>query len=122
MGCILELAEDKKYIILKVTGDYRRENAMEDILKSHALGREYNIDKYLMDMRNSRNVESISANYGIAHKEIKKIPGFNPYAKVAVLIAPNDHSHDFYETVARNSGYNFRLFTNLDEAVKHLIK
>jgi len=37
-------------------------------------------------------------------------------ARVALLVAPEDHSHDFVELVVRNAGYNVRLFRNEGQA------
>jgi hypothetical protein len=39
---------------------------------------------------------------------------------VAVVVAQGDHSHDFIETVARNSGLNVKLFTDRVEAMAFL--
>jgi hypothetical protein len=47
-------------------------------------------------------------------------PGIDTEARVAVVIAKGDHSHDFIETVARNSGLNVKLFTEWDRAISFL--
>jgi DNA-binding response OmpR family regulator len=39
---------------------------------------------------------------------------------VAMLVAEDDHSHDFVETVMSNRGYKTRLFRDLEEALKYL--
>lgn len=39
---------------------------------------------------------------------------------VALLVSPDDHSHDFIETVARNAGLNVTIFTDLQAAKAYL--
>jgi len=39
---------------------------------------------------------------------------------VAVLVSPNDHSHDFMETVSHNAGLNVAFFADLEQAERHL--
>jgi len=45
---------------------------------------------------------------------------FDRNAKVAFLIHPDDHSHDFIEVVFRNAGFNARLFREKENALKFL--
>ncbi len=52
---------------------------------------------------------------------MQETPGIDKYAHVAVLVSPDDHSHDFVEVVARNSGLNVTLFRDLAAAIKHLL-
>jgi hypothetical protein len=39
---------------------------------------------------------------------------------VALLVDPEDHSHDFVETVGRNAGLNVTLFRDRDAAKQYL--
>ena len=41
-------------------------------------------------------------------------------AHVAILVSPDDRSHDFIETVNRNAGYNVRVFRDADAAISWL--
>lgn len=43
-------------------------------------------------------------------------------ARVAGLISPGDHSHDFVETVSMNAGMFLKLFTDITEARNYLLK
>jgi hypothetical protein len=47
-------------------------------------------------------------------------PEIDKTALVAVLVRPDDHSHDFVETVARNSGLRVTLFRDRERAEDHL--
>ena len=44
------------------------------------------------------------------------------FARVALLVSPGDHSHDFVETAARNAYLDVTLFRDKDAAVRHLLQ
>ncbi len=113
-------ADNGKYITIKMVGDMTRDVANQHVLEAHALGAELGIRCYLVDVTESRNTESVLDNYKFAHADVRSIPGMDRRACVAVLVAPGDHSHDFYETLARNAGIDSTLFRDRDEAVAHL--
>jgi len=103
-------SRDGKYIVVKVVGEYTRAHAMRDTIEAHALGKKLGTKRYLMDVSGARNVESTLGNYEIAHKDIPTTPGIDKTARVAILVDPSDHSHDFAETTARNAGLAVTLF------------
>jgi hypothetical protein len=116
----ITLSSDRHFIILRIVGDYTRERAMTNTLEAHALGRELGIGRYLVDMTESRNALSVLANYEFARKDLMETPEIDKTALVAVLVRPDDHSHDFVETVARNSGLRVTLFRDRERAEDHL--
>ena len=65
---------------------------------------------------------STLGSYRFAHDDMKRTPAIDTSAVVAVLVSPGDHSHDFIETVSRNSGLNVTLFTDRERAVAHLLR
>jgi hypothetical protein len=93
---------------------------MTDNIDAHAMGRELGIQRYLVDMTESRNAESVLANYDFARKEIWETPEIDKTALVSVLVSPDDHSHDFIETVARNAGLRVTIFRDRASAEQHL--
>ena len=120
MGCEITTSDDGKYIIQIVTGDMTGELGLEYNLKSHALGRELGINHYLVDVTESRNVDSPPADYNFARFKMKDNPGIDQNARVAILIKPGDRSHNFIETVSRNSGLDVTIFTDRFQAIRHL--
>jgi hypothetical protein len=116
----ISLSDDSSYIILEVTGEITRQNAMQHNLEAHKLGREKGIKKYLVDCTNARNVDSVLNNYQFAYSDMRHTEGIDITAIVAAVVAPEDHSHDFIETAARNSGLNLTLFRNKQKAVEFL--
>jgi hypothetical protein len=116
------LSEDSQYIILEVEGEITRENAMVFNLEAHKLGKELALNKYLVDLTNARNVESTLNNYQFTYGDMKQEPGINLTAIAALVVAEDDHSHDFFETLAKNSGLNVTLFRDKEKAIEYLNK
>ena len=120
MSSRLSLSDDLSYIILEITGEINRQNAMQYNLEAHKLGKEQGIRKYLVDLTNSRNTETVLNNYQFAYGDMKHTEGIDTTAIVAAVVAPDDHSHDFIETAFRNSGLNMTLFRNKQKAIDYL--
>ena len=106
--------------MIKVIGGIDRDTAIGYIKDSHKMGAETGIYKFLLDSTEAVNVESTGGNFSFAADELEIIEGFNRVAIVAMLVAEDDHSHDFVETVMSNRGYKTRLFRDLEEALKYL--
>ncbi len=118
----LSLVPDKTYIILKVKGDITRKLAMQQNLEAHAMGEKLGVNRYLVDMTESRNVDTVYSNYEFAYSDMNSMPGIDRTARVAIVVSEGDHSHNFIETVARNSGLDVELFTDMEQAIDHLKK
>ncbi len=112
MSYSISPSDDGSYLILKITGDINRQTAMQYNLKAHAAGAELGISCYLVDLTESRNVDSTVDTYEFAYQDMRDEPRISRSARIALLVAPGDHSHDFVETVARNSGLNVVIFTD----------
>ncbi|MEE4352071.1 MAG: hypothetical protein V2J25_04305 [Desulfatiglans sp.] len=122
MSYTIKPSDDRNYIILKVCGEINRELAMKQNLEAHALGAELGINRYLVDVTEARNVDSVISNYRFAYEEMRLPTGINVRARVATLVRPDDHSHDFVETVSRNAGLNVTIFRDREQAIQHLLK
>lgn len=118
----ITVSEDASYVILEITGEITSHNIMGMIMESHALGRARGITRHLVDATHARNTSTVTENYRFAYKDAGAIPGLDPDARVAMLVSPEDHSHDFIETVTQNSGYNTRLFRDRKAAVDYLLQ
>ena len=94
--------------------------ALELVADAHRLGRQLGVNRYLCDFRGCRNIGSVYQNYAFAYDDTEASPDIDPFARVAILIAPEDGSHEFSVTVARNSGKNLTSFTRLEAAQKFL--
>lgn len=120
MPYTISTSKDGKYIILKIIGDIDSNTAMSYNIEAHAFGKKLGINRYFVDMRKSRNVQSVANNYSFAYEEMKT-PLIDKSARVAALVSPDDHSHDFIETVLQNSGFFMKLFTDKKLAIKYLL-
>jgi hypothetical protein len=122
MKYTIKPSKDGKYIILTVVGEINRQSAMKQNLEAHALGKKLGINRHLVDVTEARNTDSVAESYDFAYTDMKETEGIDIYARVATLVSPGDHSHDFIETVARNSGLNVKIFTDPDLARQFLTK
>jgi hypothetical protein len=116
------LSEDEKYIITKHWGEITSDILLIRIQEAHALGDKLGITKHLMDVTEAKNVESVADTYNFANLDVRKYPGIKLNVRVAVLIDPDDHTHDFAETATRNAGQDVTIFTDRALAVKHLLE
>ncbi|MBN1827164.1 MAG: hypothetical protein JW958_12980 [Candidatus Eisenbacteria bacterium] len=110
---------DRTYIELKATGEVNRAVAMRQNVEAHALGRNLGIHRYLVDMTECRNTETELDTYSFAYEDMMT-ERVDKKARVALLVRPDDHSHDFVETVSRNAGLDVTLFRDRALAEKHL--
>jgi len=116
----ISLSDDSTYVILEIRGEINRQKALQYNLEAHKLGKEHGIRKYLVDLTNARNVDTVLNNYQFAYKDMKHTEGIDVTAIVAAVVAPEDHSHDFIETAFRNSGLNLTLFRDKQKAIDYL--
>jgi hypothetical protein len=120
--CVNTVSPDGKYIIQKIVGEIDAEIALDLNRETHALGHRLGINRYLTDVTECRNTDTPLDNYNFAYSDMPDNPGIDRSARVALLVAPEDHSHDFVETTCRNAGLNVTLFRDRDEAIRHLVK
>ena len=85
------------------------------------LANEKNIKKFLVDVRKAPNLHSVTDDYVYAYKDMDNF-GFTKSMQSALLISPDDSSHDFIATVFRNAGYQVKIFTDENTAISWLEK
>lgn len=121
MSVEMHVSDDGQYIIMKVTGDINREIALEQNLQAHALGAKLGISRYLVDLVEARNTDRVVDQHDFAYKDMGETEGIDRRAIVALLVAEEDHSHDFIQIVARNSGLNVTIFHDRKAAISFLL-
>ncbi|MFZ1288892.1 MAG: hypothetical protein WAR79_02290 [Melioribacteraceae bacterium] len=121
MEYFLEIVGNNSFVKLTIRGEITSEKGMMTNKAAYKLGKENGINKYLVDITEARNVNHISQNYDFAYKDMNN-ELFDRFAKVAFLVDPADHSHDFLEIVLRNAGFIVQLFRNKEEALAFLLK
>ena len=115
-------SDDQTYIHLTIDGNFTGKDMMMCVMDSHSLGIRMDIHAYLVDVRNARNVDSATGNFEFANAEMKSAEGVDTLARVAGLITPGDQSHDFAVTVCTNAGMHLKLFTDISEALRYILK
>ena len=119
MSYTIRLSPDGTYVILKVVGQIDRRTAMAQNVEADAFAKKHGVRKYLVDLIECRNVESDADNYAFAYEDMMNAP-LDREARIAFLVHPDDHSHDFVETVSRNAGLDVTLFRDRKLAEAHL--
>jgi hypothetical protein len=117
----IETSADKKYIIVKVIGNINRQLAIQYNLEAHALGKELEIDRFLLDFTECKNTDTVVRNYKYVYDDMKN-PGINQAARTAMLVSSNDHSHDFIEALFRDAGADVTLFQDRELALWYLLQ
>lgn len=108
-----------EFIVIKAMGKMTRQNSMKLNTESHAYGKSVGINKYLVDLTESKNIDSAVNSYEFANKDMQS-DSIDRKAVIALLVDPNDDSHDFIETVSKNAGLNVTLFKNRKLAEDYL--
>lgn len=112
----IKLSGSGRYVVVKIFNEMNVDKGHKTAIESQKLADEYNLKKFLYDVREAPNVEPPSSNYFFAYKDMPTLKGIRGNM-VAILISPEDNSHNFLSTVMYNAGYNVQLFTDLSEAV-----
>jgi len=119
MGYTISISEDGKYLWVQVNEPMTRKLAGRIGQEMNAAGARYGLRSYLYDVRNAPNIESPTANYFFAHEDMSSLQ-LDKSVRSAILASPDDHSHDFAETVLLNAGYIVRLFRDEAAAIAWL--
>jgi hypothetical protein len=115
----VSLANSGRYILIKVLVPMTSAVGVRCGSDAVSLGLAKNVVRFLFDLRNSPNVQSVVDNYEFAHKEIAAF-GFPASSRSAFLVRPDDKSHDFIDTAFFNSGFVTKMFTDEASAIAWL--
>jgi hypothetical protein len=116
-------ADDASYVILEEVGDITRQSQLQHNQEAHEFARKIGTRKFLVDVTNARNRDSIGENYQFAYTDLENLRNTNAIERgerVAILASPGDDSHDFAVTVMVNSGSDVKLFNDRDSAIDFL--
>ena len=118
----LEITDHQPYITMIVTGELTNHLIMEQNAALTKLAEEKNITIFLVDLVNARFVGSIVDQYDYANNYMYVSKDVNRHHRLSLLVDPDDHSHDFIETVLRNNGFDVTIFRDREKAIEHLLK
>lgn len=109
------------YLLVNVEEDFGRERAGEMAKAVQVQVGQTGVRQVLYDLRRARNEDSLSNSFFFAHEDAPRLE-LDKTLRVALLVHPMDKSHDFAETVLRNTGHNVRKFYDEQKAVAWLGK
>ena len=115
----ISIPKNGDYISIKVNQPVTADLGRRFAVDAARLAKEQNIKKFLCDVRNAPNLQSVSEDYFYANTEMDQF-GFSKATRSALLVNPDDRSHDFIETAFRNAGYNVKIFTDESAAISWL--
>ncbi len=118
MGYIIEYQSDRNLIVVRHEGDLNRavlSSYGAEAIKSAA---QHNCHRFLVDVTRSVIVEETIGVFEFV-TDLGKL-GLQRTDKVAVVIARDTADHLFFETIARNRGYNLRYFRDVRSAMDWL--
>lgn len=117
----VSISKEGDYIKVEVLQPMTSELGRQSGIDAARLGNERIIKNFLFDVRKAPNVQSIVHDYYFVYEEMDAL-GFKSGSRSALLVSPNDKSHDFIETAFRNAGFNVRIFTDESSAISWLKK
>ena len=120
-GYNIQVSGNNDYIVLTIIGNFNAKDMVKYVVEAHAKGNKKKIDCYLVDVTDAKNIDSVKNNYDFAYSEIKNAHGVNFTAKVVAVVSPEDHTHDFVETVLSNAGLPIKLFRDRSKAINYLL-
>ncbi|MBL8062215.1 MAG: hypothetical protein JNK32_04300 [Anaerolineales bacterium] len=106
---------------MKIIGEIDSADMFKYNLEAHALARSVCVRRFLLNLIEARNVNSVIDDYDFAYKNIGPSPEFLHGIRVALLVSPDDHSHDFINILFKNTGETIDLFVDQEEAVSFLL-
>lgn len=121
MHYTFSVSEDGNYVVSTMHGELTNENAKQHNIETHNLGKSMGIDRFLVDAVDCRYVQTPVQHYEFINSNEPMVEIMNRKARVAILVHPDDQSHDFFETVARNAGHDLTIFRDRESAIHHLI-
>jgi len=101
-------------------GEFTAREILAIAVEAHELAERLGIRCQLVDCTKARNVDSASQNYDFAYLDFPSSVALDKRLRVAILVDPDDHSHDFSDIVMRNAGLNVALFRDRGKAIAHL--
>lgn len=115
----ISIAESRAFLIIKYYVPMTTELAVKSGPELMHSATENDIKRFLFDMRESKNIQSVTDNYYFANQNIQTFD-FPRNSLSAFLVNPSDNSHDFITIAFKNAGYEVKKFTIEEEAVQWL--
>jgi hypothetical protein len=116
----MSLTENDTIIVIKIFGIADVQKSFDYAKEIHDYAFKVGIKKLLIDCTESENTDTVTNIYRFAYEYMGKLSDFCFQIRIALWVSPDDHSHDFMETVFINTGYRIKLFRNREKAMEYL--
>jgi hypothetical protein len=117
---IFSMSEDSNYLCIDVKRPMTIELARRCGEGIASLCREKHINRFLIDLRGSPSRIYVTHDYNFANHEMKHL-NMPKNHRGALLVDPDDQSHNFFETAMVNAGYATRVFRDKQSAITWLL-
>jgi hypothetical protein len=113
------LAPQGDHAIMTNYADVTHPSAVERQRAMQAFSDEHKVTRFLIDTRGKQFVGGPIELYTFVRRTLPD-EGYNRHWRVALVTSPDDHSHDFLETVSQNAGYQVMVFKSFTTAQEWL--
>ncbi|MBK8596528.1 MAG: hypothetical protein IPP07_16500 [Holophagales bacterium] len=120
MAYTIGVSPDRVFLVITVLGSLTSEEASKYTAEAKSVGTRLGIERVLVDVTGAVNADFTEDSYDFAYRRLPQLSAHGAVPRVATLVSPDDHSHDFILLVSQNAGFNVTLFRNRDAAEKHL--
>jgi hypothetical protein len=114
------VSPDEAFLVITVFGSLTSEEASRYTAEANAVGKQLGLDRVLVDVTGAVNAEGAEDSYDFAYRRLPQLAAGGALPRVATLVRPDDHSHDFILLASQNAGFNVTLFRDRDAAERHL--
>ena len=119
-SCSIKVSKDSTYIIMKQTGYINKNLGVAYNIEAHKLAGNLRINKFLVDLTETKNMDTFVEKYEFAYKDLQNLPEIFKKEIIAMVVAPRDHSHDFVEKISRKIGFNVTIFRDIHAAEEYI--
>ncbi|MBN2313209.1 MAG: hypothetical protein JXM79_04725 [Sedimentisphaerales bacterium] len=119
MSYELNVTEDQPWIYARVYDPVTKTLLLDLLADALRRARELGVSRYLIDARGVPSMKTTIEDYDIVNYRLKEL-GFERRSKAAMIVDPEDKTHNFFEICSMNAGYNWQIFTDADLASQWL--
>ena len=105
---------------MTLIGEIDYASVYERVSEAHALAAELEVRCHLVDLTEARNPYATLETAREARRTAGPGPGIDRRACLAILVDPDDSSHDLFIAMLQSAGQDATVFHDRAEAVAHL--
>ncbi|NLT52133.1 MAG: hypothetical protein GXX85_14610 [Ignavibacteria bacterium] len=115
----LKVSASRKFLIAEV--NVNMSSRLGNIIAGEAVafGKKKYLKRILYDLRKVRNKEDVHLKYKFVNSDMPK-PGNGYFEKSAILVSPDDASHNTIVSFMKSCGFNVMKFEDEQKAVQWL--